>query len=130
MYESPIKIIESAMDSISKSLIKEKEDAIILEVKRKLGVDVDRSELLHALQYDRFQYDKGYDDGYEAGRPKWISVKNRLPEIDCNVLVIDRVTGEVTTAHLNDFNSFVFKDGRGHGASYWMPLPTPPKEDE
>ena len=63
MYESPIKIIESAMDSISKSLIKEKEDAIILEVKRSLGVDIDRSELLEALQYDRFQYDKGYEDG-------------------------------------------------------------------
>ena len=63
MYESPIKIIESAIDSISKSIIKEKEDAIILEVKRSLGVDIDRSELLAALQYDRFQYDKGYADG-------------------------------------------------------------------
>ena len=63
MYESPIRIIESAIDSISKSLIKEKEDAIILEVKRSLGVDIDRSELLAALQYDRFQYDKGYEDG-------------------------------------------------------------------
>ena len=63
MYESPIKIFESAIDSLSKSLIKEKEDAIILEVKRSLGVDIDRSELLAALQYDRFQYDKGYADG-------------------------------------------------------------------
>ncbi len=59
---------------------------------------------------------------------EWISVKDRLPDIDCTVLVKDRVTGEVTTAHLNEFNSFVFEDGRGHGASYWMPLPQPPKE--
>ena len=58
---------------------------------------------------------------------KWIPVTERLPEIGCNVLVIDRVTGEVTTAHLNDFNCFVFREGRGHGASHWMPLPEPPK---
>lgn len=63
MYESPITIIESAIDSFQKSLIKKKEDAIILEVQRSLGVDVDRGELLRALQYDRFQYDKGYADG-------------------------------------------------------------------
>ena len=59
---------------------------------------------------------------------KWISVKERLPEQERTVLVIDRVTGEVTTAYLNVFGSFVFKDGRGHGASHWMLLPNPPKE--
>lgn len=58
---------------------------------------------------------------------KWISVTERLPKQGHYVLVIDRVTGEVTTAYLNDFGSFVFRDGRGHGARYWMPLPKPPK---
>ena len=59
---------------------------------------------------------------------KWISVKDRLPEKETEVLVRDRVTGEITTAHLNDLNHFVFRDGRGHGASHWMPLPKYPKE--
>lgn len=61
---------------------------------------------------------------------KWISVTERLPKQGHYVLVIDRVTGEVTTAYLNDFGSFVFRDGRGHGAIYWMPLPKPPKWEE
>ena len=56
----------------------------------------------------------------------WIPVAERLPEVDCTVLVIDRVTGNVTTAYLNVFDCFVFMDGRGHGARYWMPLPEPP----
>ena len=45
MYESPIRIFESAIDSISKSLVKDKEDAIVLEIHRQLGVDVDRGIL-------------------------------------------------------------------------------------
>ena len=64
------------MDSITKSLIKEKEDAIVLEVKRQLGVDVDRGELLQALQYDRFQYDKGYDDGHRDAMDKLVRCKD------------------------------------------------------
>lgn len=30
---------------------------------RKVGVNVDKSELIKALQYDRDQYAKGYEDG-------------------------------------------------------------------
>ena len=76
MYESPIKIIESAMDSCYKSLVKEKEDAIIFEVKRSLGVDIDKSELLQALQYDRNQYDKGYDDGKRDAMDELVRCKD------------------------------------------------------
>ena len=59
---------------------------------------------------------------------QWIPVSERLPEEYVRVLAIDKVTGEVEIAQLNAFGSFVFRDGRGHGASYWMPLPEPPKE--
>lgn len=30
---------------------------------RKVGVNVDKGELIKALQYDRNQYEKGYEDG-------------------------------------------------------------------
>ena len=63
MYESPIKIIESKIDSFSKAIIKQKDDAIFAEIQSSFGVDVDREELIRALQYDRDQYNKGYADG-------------------------------------------------------------------
>lgn len=63
MYESPIKIIESAIDFFSKAIIKQKDDAIFAEIQSSFGVDLDREELIRALQYDRNQYNKGYADG-------------------------------------------------------------------
>jgi hypothetical protein len=51
------------MDSFVKSIIKQKDDAIFAEIQHSFGVDLDRAELIRALQYDRGQYDKGYADG-------------------------------------------------------------------
>ena len=63
MYESPIKIIESTIDSFSNAIIKRKDDAIFAEIQSSFGVELDRGELIRALQYDRDQYNKGYADG-------------------------------------------------------------------
>ena len=63
MYEAPIKIIESTIDSFSKAIIKQRDDAIFAEFQSSFGVDVDKAELIRALQYDRNQYEKGYADG-------------------------------------------------------------------
>lgn len=59
MYESPIHITELA-DNIFKQISDAKEAYIMAEVK--LVVDVDKGELIRALQYDRDQYYKGYAD--------------------------------------------------------------------
>jgi hypothetical protein len=63
MYESPIKIIESTIDNLSKAIIKQRDDAIFAEIQSSFGVDVDKEELIRALKHDRNQYDKGYADG-------------------------------------------------------------------
>ena len=34
---------------------------------QKVGIHVDKEELIKALRYDRQQYDKGYADGYSKG---------------------------------------------------------------
>lgn len=38
---------------------------------QRVGVNVDKDELIKALQYDRGQYDKGYADGYKEAIRKF-----------------------------------------------------------
>ena len=57
-YESPIKVIMGQMRM-------EQENNIYRAI-RDYGVDVDKEELIKALQYDRNQYEKGYINGYNA----------------------------------------------------------------
>lgn len=47
---------------------KEKElEAAVMRAVESVGIHVDREELLKALQYDRDQYQKGYDAGFADG---------------------------------------------------------------
>ena len=62
MYESPISIYEQ----ISNDYVKQK-DEYIYQAIVKVGVDVNKEELIKALAYDREQYSKGFADGFEQG---------------------------------------------------------------
>lgn len=62
MYESPIKIIEDITRDVTDAF----EDHVYKCVLR-CGIDVDREELIQALNYDRQMYEKGYTDGYTDG---------------------------------------------------------------
>ena len=119
MYESPIKIYE-----LSEELIKSKDNFIYATVK--MHVDVDKDELIKALQYDRGQYDKGYHDGYFAD--KWIPCKERLPEDWMDVLVcLDVADTEILPFAID----FVYDGGfaRNDNVIAWMPLPPAYKEE-
>jgi hypothetical protein len=65
MYESPIHLYESPYSEIVKKMIEDeyaqKMNIIMEEIKR-VGVHVDKDELLRALSYNRDQYYKGYND--------------------------------------------------------------------
>lgn len=61
MYESPIEIFR-AVDDIIKQ-VNEGTDKMVCEAVIKCGVNVNKDELIKALQYDREQYAKGYNDG-------------------------------------------------------------------
>lgn len=63
MYESPVKVWED-VTRICEEITKAKEEYIFSQIRA--VVDVDKEELLKALQYDRRQYEKGYSDGVAA----------------------------------------------------------------
>jgi hypothetical protein len=72
MYKSIIDIIHTDMEI--------KMEGEIMKAVQRCGIHVDKEELLKALQYDRGQYDKGYEDGLNAD--KWIPCEERLPECE------------------------------------------------
>ena len=69
MYETIINITTG-------QVVYEMEGEILRAVQR-CGIDVNKDELVKALQYDREQYDKGYQDGLNAD--KWIPCSEELP---------------------------------------------------
>lgn len=58
-YDSPVKIIQQ---EIATQL-----DGEIMKCIQKYGIDVDKEELIKALNYDRGQFDKGSKVGYIKG---------------------------------------------------------------
>ena len=59
MWESPIQMIT---DDIIKD-IERKQDEWLMESVHRVGFNIDKDELVKALNYDRDQYEKGYADG-------------------------------------------------------------------
>lgn len=59
MYESPINLY---MQEIMTTMENERENAITAKISESTGVDIDKGELIRALQYDRQQYNAGYTD--------------------------------------------------------------------
>ena len=76
-YKSPIEIWHSEMEM--------QLEGEVLKACQRVGVNVDRDELLKALKYDRGQFDKGYQYGLNAD--KWIPCSERLPKDGQCVLV-------------------------------------------
>lgn len=59
-WESPITKIYG---DIHNEIIRQDEENYMCTIEQAIGYKVDKEELIKALQYDRNQYDKGYNDG-------------------------------------------------------------------
>ena len=59
LYKSPI---EKIYGDIQTQMVQEDENMVMKAI-RNVGVNVDKEALIKALQYDRNQYTKGYEDG-------------------------------------------------------------------
>lgn len=126
-------------------------DGQILKAVQNVGIDVDKSELLRALKYDRNQYEKGYEDGKAISQ--WIPVSERLPEdgFECEYLLTwrERTTYEDDWEYNVDCCTYLahdvispfamcdrwqfswdFDEGQIYEPIAWMPLPEPYKKGD
>lgn len=103
MYNSPISVISQIVDEQIKEQHKQEENAIVAEITRKIGVDVDKDELIKALNYDRRQYEKGFADGRFSGIRE---VESKLVHLQqCNAISKEQLEyyGEERTAEYKEF---------------------------
>lgn len=75
--------------------------------------------------------------GYAAAQPKWISVKDRLPEYNQDVLFYRAEYKDLFVGYRAEQDAYVDPEENGLTDSlifkyynFWMPLPELPKENE
>lgn len=93
-------------------------------------------------------YERGYNKGFADGQPKWISVKDRLPELPGAYLVFFHRDGKPVhddewswrrnvTEHEGFWTEVCQRwwsgrcwAGYEETVTHWMPLPEPPQEGD
>lgn len=123
MYKSPIEIIYGQLQM--------QFEGEALRAVQSYDIKVDKEELLRALQYDRGQYDKGYQDGEANAAPRWIPVTERLPGFEIERVLV-AVNGRLILGYPK-MDTDRYLNGRwvryGDKVTHWMPLPEPPGGD-
>ena len=142
MYRSPIEL--RIRETVQEEL--DAQDNVIMHAVREIIPDIDKDELIRALEYDRAQYEKGYFEGKEAAKAerRWIPVTERLPElIPCSAGTAYSETVNVLTSGRKvltaiwDGTDFIadaeFWEADGEEITHWtpvlLPLPAPPEGD-
>lgn len=67
--------------------------------------------------------------GYQAAKPEWISVKERLPEENELVLIYQPKAGNWVSSH-DKHGWGMWENGLTCEPTHWMPLPEVPKHDK
>ena len=60
-YESPIL---GAIYQMVNNIQEQRDNAVVAQINEQIGVNVDKNELIRALNYDRNQFNEGYRKGY------------------------------------------------------------------
>lgn len=130
-YESPISIIREMIEDIGKKQAAELDNQT-LEAVLRVGIQVDKEELIKALAYDRGQYSKGFNDGFEAGKKaRWTKVEDGLPGEDDTVYGVTS-TGDLVKAYIWDDcgETKWYADGCYDACIVkWMPMPEEEQND-
>ena len=96
MYEAPIELSIMQDDGVIEKIkmkMAEAQDNYVYECITNVGVNVDKEELIKALQYDREQYKKGYADGV-------IELGNRLKQGRASDLIVIHI--DTIDKHIKD----------------------------
>ena len=81
MYKSPIEVIHEQ--------IRVQVDDEIFRAIQNVGINADKKELLKALEYDRGQYDKGWEEGFHDGY---------IHGLEIAIIEVERIIGRTKKA--------------------------------
>lgn len=81
-WESPITIVER---EIQTKLNDDIENAVMMEVQTAISVDINKDELLKALNYSQDSYNKGYAEGHQIADDEY---KEKLLNIYTKLLSV------------------------------------------
>ena len=114
----------------------------VMSAVKEIGVDVDKDELIKALQYDRDQFRKGYKAGIEAAQMAWHPASEKPKEDGDYLCYVEPGFWEVlsyshnlkkaTRGEINEKRGgFYYLDGEYgcleiENVAYWMELPMLP----
>lgn len=127
MWESPIEII--------KTDIQTRYEENVMKAVLSCGINVNKEELIKALQYDRQQYKKGYEDA--KAEQQWIPCSERLPQTNGVYNVTRKISDGFECRNISDScyydGAYTWHDDTrvNHKRRYltdviaWMPLPEP-----
>ena len=125
MYQSPIEVFATELQTSFAEAV----EADIVNVVQRYGINVNKEELIKALDYDRQQYEEGYRDGKNADR--WISVNEETPKKGGTYIVA--TAGFVTVAWFRSGSqTWETPSGLQIGVNdgivtHWMPMPELPE---
>ena len=88
-------------------------------------------DALEALEDNKFRYESGFVAGFAAAQPKWISVEERLPEPERDVLTLHRGKYHCIGYYSEDCELWILNDAPVYDetVTHWMELPQAPKEE-